>query len=382
MRAMAEVDEKILPDTVVLPSRTIVRPGAVEGLADECLAFGERGILVHGRSLERNGVLERILGASPDTLGLKAWRHPGGEPTLAQLDDLLRTARGREAEWIAAVGGGSVLDIAKACAGLLHASLSPVAYHNGAEIETSRVPFVAVPTTGGTGSEATIVSVLTDEEKEVKKSIRHFSFMASLVILDPELTASCPGNVVACSGMDAFTQAVESFVSVHATWLSEEFSLKAMALIASGIEAVFDGERGDKAQDLLVGSYLAGLALSNAGLGIVHGLAHPLGIRYHAPHGLVCALCLPPALEFNRKAMGEKYLRMSCTIGADLFEKTRYFIKTLKIESPFAGQTVRDRQGIVLETLESGSTRANPRPVTEKDVEFLLEKIFYVDSRR
>ena len=373
---MSEVDEKILPDSLVLPPRTIVRAGAVEDLADECLAFGECGVLVHGRSLERGGVLNRILGASPDTLGLKAWRHPGGEPTLAQLDDLLSTARGRGAEWIAAVGGGSVLDIAKACAGLLHASLPALEYHNGAEIEASHVPFVAVPTTAGTGSEATIVSVLTDEEKEVKKSIRHFSFMASLVILDPELLSSCPGNLVACSGMDAFTQAVESFVSVHATWLSEEFSLKAMALIASSLEAVFGGRRGDKARDLLVGSYLAGLALSNARLGIVHGLAHPLGIRYHAPHGLVCALCLPAALEFNRESMGEKYVRMSRTIGADLLEKTRYFIKTFKIESPFAGQTVRDRQGIVRETLESGSTKANPRPIMEKDVEFLLDKIF------
>lgn len=366
---------KILPKELVLPPRTITKAGAVTDLLDECTSFGSRGILVHGQSLEHNGALERILSKRPDNLTVIVWRYAGGEPTLDQVEELLATARENHAEWIAGVGGGSVLDVAKACAGLMHASLPLLAYHDGTPIEPSEVPFIAVPTTAGTGSESTIVSVLTNAKTGVKKSIRHPSFMAHSVILDPDLLDSCPKNVIACSGLDAFTQAIESFVSTFATWFSEEISLKAIALISSSLEAVFCGEMKGNALHLMIGSYLAGIALSNARLGVVHGLAHPLGVRYQAPHGLVCAVCLPHAIEFNREAMGEKYGRMNTVIGGDPLTKTLHFLDIFGIESPFAGKPVHDREGIIEKTLASGSTAANPRPVTAKDVEYLLEKI-------
>ena len=129
-------------------------------------------------------------------------------------------------------------------------------------------------------------------------------------------------------------------------------------------------------RDLLEGSYLAGLALSHARLGVVHGLAHPLGHRYHAPHGLVCGVCLPVAVEFNREAMGEKYDRLSEVLGEDLLDGTRGLLNRLRLESPFHGKPIRDRQGIIEETLVSGSTAANPRPVNAADVNDMLDELF------
>lgn len=360
----------------MLPPRTLSASGAVQRLLPECAAFGGRGMLVHGRSLGESGELARILATTPPELVVRTWQHEGGEPSLDQLQALLAEARTNETTWIAAVGGGSVIDLAKACAGLLHAPLAPAAYHDGADIPASTVPFVAAPTTAGTGSEATIVSVLTHARTGVKKSIRHPSFIPRLVILDPALLSSCPASVIASAGMDAMTQAVESYSSVHATWISEQFARQGLAMIAGSLERAYNGGGGRAGADLLTGSYLAGLALSNARLGIVHGLAHPLGARYHAPHGLVCAVCLPHAVEFNRQAMGTKYEELSTAIGGDLLTETRRFLTALNVPSPFAGQPVKDQTGIVRETLASGSTAANPRPVTGPDVEFLLSRLF------
>ncbi|MDD4870788.1 MAG: iron-containing alcohol dehydrogenase [Kiritimatiellae bacterium] len=367
---------KMFPNELVLPPRTIFRKRAVVDLFKECAVFGKRGVLVHGRSFLASGAFQNIAETGMSDVAVKTWQHPGGEPTLHQLEVLLSEARAHHAEWIAGVGGGSVIDLAKACAGLLEATRPPVAYHDGAAISTSKIPFLVAPTTAGTGSEATVVCVLTNSETNVKKSFRHPSFMARLVILDPELLAGSPPEVIAHSGMDAFTQAIESYVSTGATWFSDQFSLKALSMIFSSIRAVFENSYSDKKDDLLAGSYLAGLALSNARLGIVHGLAHPLGARYHVPHGLACAVCLPHAIKFNHDAMGVKYTIMSETIGGDLFLETNRMIEDFNIRSPFAGQSILGEDRIIEETLASGSAAANPRKVTETDVEYLLKQIF------
>ncbi|MDI6774235.1 MAG: iron-containing alcohol dehydrogenase [Verrucomicrobiota bacterium] len=367
---------KTLPEELMLPARTIARPGAVTRLLPEAAAFGRRGLLVHGRSLHRSGAIRRVLDGAPRGLAVERWECPGGEPTLDQAEELLAFARSRQVEWVAAVGGGSVLDAAKACAGLLHATGPVLGYHDGKALPPSRTPFLAAPATAGTGSECTGVCVLTNAKTLVKKSFRHSSFMARVALLDAELLATCPPAVIAASGMDAFTQAIESYVSRGASWFSDAAALEGIARINGSLEAVFREAKGDPAQDLMTGSYLAGLALANARLGIAHGLAHPLGARRHVPHGLACAVCLPHAIEFNRAAMGEKYDRLSRAVGGDLLERTRSLIQSLGIESPFAGKPIERLEAVIEETLASGSTTANPRPVGRDDVLELLRRIF------
>ena len=367
---------KIMPDELLLPPRTIMRRGGVSGLLKDCSVFGARGILVHGKSVLVSGVVAKMMAAGVPGQAVKTWQHPGGEPDLLQLESLLAVARDHRAEWIAGVGGGSVIDLAKACAGLLAAPQPAVDYHNGASIPPSRIPLIVAPTTAGTGSEATIVCVLTNHETGVKRSFRHASFMARLVLLDPELLAGSPPPVIAHAGMDAFTQAVESYVSIGSTWFSDQFAIQGLSMIAASLEPVFADSRSEKAADLLMGSYLAGLSLSNARLGIVHGLAHPLGARFHVPHGLACAVCLPYAIEFNREAMGAKYGRLSEAVGGDLLAATNRLLRVFKIASPFAGKTIPDRAKVIEETLTSGSTAANPRKVTAADVDGLLDRMF------
>jgi len=369
-----------LPNSLTLPPDTRLGRGASQQLLALCDTFGDRGCLVCGQSQVRSGNLDRILGDVSSDVEARVWLHPGDEPTLDQLEDLLALVREHDARWVAAVGGGSVIDIAKAAAGLHHAPRSVVDYHDGAAIPASSTAFIAVPTTAGTGSEATTVSVLTNGDTGVKKSIRHPSFMARLVLLDPDLLATCPKDVLAASGMDAFTQAVESYCSNGATWLTDTLALKALELIHQGLLPAYSGD-GEAYPALLTGSYLAGIALTNAHLGLVHGLAHPLGARFHVPHGLVCAVCLPLVVDFNREAMGDKYARMSEVVGDDLLAHVRTMLDRMQIRNPFPGQELRDRETVIEETLASGSTKANPRTVTAEDAGRVLDAIFEMPAK-
>jgi alcohol dehydrogenase class IV len=287
------------------------------------------------------------------------------------------SARDFRAQFVIALGGGSVLDLGKACAGLLGTMAALEDIHDGrAPIKTNGIPWCGVPTTAGTGSEATQVSVLTSGRSGVKKGLRAPHMQASLVVLDPGLLAGSPKHVMAHAGLDALTQAVESFVSRGATRLTEELALLGLQLVSSNLKEVTRDPGSSMAEPLLMGSFLTGVAFSSSRLGVVHGLAHPLGSRYHLPHGLVCGVCLPAAIRFNRQSMGEKYEIMSEACGADLQEMSEGLLQTLEVSNPFAGQPIADREAMIEEVLSSGSTRHNPRTVTARDAEELLEEVF------
>ncbi len=351
-------------------------------LFQECRRFGLRGLVVHGAALEHQGGLSALLAKSPDDMVIQTLRHQGDEPTLQQVAALIQMAQAHQAHWIAGIGGGSIMDLAKAAAALAGAPHPPAYYHDGGPIPETGLTFIAIPTTAGTGAEATLNSVLTNEISGTKKSIRAAGMMARIVILDPDLLASCPKAVIAASGMDALTQAIEAYTSRHATWLSDALALEATTLIATHLEPVYQNAASPDAEPLLVGSYLAGVALSFARLGVVHGMAHPLGSLYHLPHGVVCAACLPYAIELNRAAYASKYDTLSSVLNGDLLESILTLKKRLQMTSPFRARPLREADLIIRETLASGSTLANPKLITRTDVEWMLERIFSDDSTR
>ncbi len=366
----------VLPDILIVPERTLAGAGMAARLAPECARFGRRGLLAHGRSLKARGLLAAILAAAPPGMQVASWEHAGGEPTLDDLDRLLAAVRGHGAEWVAGVGGGSVLDLAKAAAGLSRARGPVAAYHDGAPIEAPGVPFAAVPTTAGTGSEATVNAVLTNAATHRKKSIRADALMPRLVILDPDLLKGCPPAVIAQSGMDALTQAIEAYTSRHAVWWSDVLALKAIDLIQAHLEAFFRDADPVAPGRVLTGSHLAGRAFAVARLGVVHGLAHPLGVRFHAPHGLVCAVCLPHALALNRDAIGAKHGVLERVFGGEPAAATAALAERLGLRSPFRGQALADRAAVIEETVGAWSTKANPKPIAPADVAWLLDRLF------
>jgi alcohol dehydrogenase class IV len=365
------------PQEVLLPQKTIFRKGAASReLAEEALEFGSRGLLVHGSSLERNGSKGKILRQFPSSSTVECFCRRGGEPTLDEISAVIKKAKAIEAKWIIGMGGGSALDLAKASAGLFHATREPAFYQEGGALKERGIPFIAVPTTAGTGSEATPNSVIINREKKAKLSIRDKSFLARKVILDIELLRGLPSSVMSCAAMDALVQGYESFISKNATWFSENLALKAIGLINENILPACESSADEHLAALLIGSYFAGIALASSRLGVIHGIAHPLGALYDVPHGLICSVCLIPSIKLNRSAMGEKYDSMSGLVGMDFSERVEALLAALEIVSPFRGMEVTEKEKIIRETLDSGSTAANPKKVSREDVEYLLNEVF------
>jgi alcohol dehydrogenase class IV len=364
------------PSKLLLPRKTIFAEGSSLKIAEEVLFFGKRGLLVHGGSLRKNKNKERILEQFPPPAKVETFCRQKGEPTLSEIAGVIQQARAIEAEWIAGVGGGSVLDLAKAAAGLYNATERPQYYQEGGRLKERGVPFVAVPTTCGTGSEVTINSVIINEEKRIKRSLRDESFLARTVILDVGLLAGIPTEVLSYAAMDCLIQAYESFISKNATWLSETLAAKAIKLVNDNVLAARQAAEKTSLSSLLLASYLCGIALSVSRLGVIHGIAHPLGVLYNAPHGLVCSVCFIPSIKLNLQAIGRKYERLSALVGMDFLERVQVLLDSLAIQSPFKGEAVVDEENIIEETLNSGSTAANPKPIVREDVEFILQSIF------
>lgn len=364
-----------MPGISLFPGKVLSSSGALGQLPSEARAFGSRGVVVYGRALGQSGGLLARLAKAPG-MEMLMHAHAGGEPTLAEAERLLALARAHRADWIAGVGGGSVMDLAKSAAGLFNAAMPLSAYHDGAALEKPGIPFLAAPTTAGTGSEATPNAVLTNTVTGRKKSIRDASLVARVALLDPDLAALCPRPVIAHSGMDAITQAVEAFTSRKATSLSDALCREGLRLLAGNLESFHAVPEGGAAGAMLCGSFMAGLGLAMARLGLVHGIAHPLGARFGVPHGHVCAVALPLALELNRPAIGAKYETLGSAVGCDIIEFVEGLIRRLGIKQPFRGKPIRDREAIVRETLASGSTAANPKSVERADVEWMLDRLF------
>jgi len=289
--------------------------GAFDDIASVLTGYGSRVLLVTGRrSLQDSPRWPRLLDALAEA-GLQ-WRQVtvDGEPSPELVDQAVQAHRDATIDVVAGIGGGSVLDAAKAIAGLLRSGSSVLDHLEGVgrglPYKGPAVPFVAVPTTAGTGSEATKNAVLSRRGAGgFKKSFRDNRLVAQVAIVDPSLLDGCPKDLIAANGMDAFTQLLESYVSLRASPFTD-------ALASSGMQAFRDGlwqawtvddplaQRGY--QRLAYASLCSGITLAQAGLGSVHGLASPLGAYFPIGHGVVCGTLVAAATRVNIRALRER----------------------------------------------------------------------------
>lgn len=366
--------------TFRMPGSFVFGVGALESLGEATRPLGARAVVVTGRSaLAEAGITGRAVDALREAgIETAVFDEVEPEPDVTTVDRCREVLRQRGAEVAVGLGGGSAMDVAKVAAGLVREDRPTRAFHEGAEIARPGIPNVAVPSTSGTGSEMTNNGVISDRAKGYKASIRDASLVPAVALVDPQITRSCPPQVTAMSGVDALVQAIESYLSRHATPMTEAIALRAAEELAKALPAVVT-----RGQDLELrtaaawGSAMAGLALSNARLGVVHGMAHPIGVRYHVPHGLVCGVLLPAALAFNRPAAPHKFETLHGLLGGDPVGYAQALLVAcgLPLRLTEYGLARADFAAIADETLESGSTKANPRDVTGDDVVGLLEQV-------
>ena len=290
--------------------------------------FGTHVLVVTGsRSLRSTPHWQRL------TQGLAAagiqWREfrVEGEPSPQLIDAAVTAHQAGGIQAVLGIGGGSVLDAAKAIAGLLPRGNSVMDYLEGVGPELPyhgpSLPFIAVPTTAGTGSEATKNAVLSVHGKNgFKKSFRHELLVPRYAVLDPDLLASCPPDLIAANGMDALTQLLESYVSSRANPFSDALALSGLEIVRDGLLPWYLQEEGaaEGRAAMAYGALLSGITLAQVGLGSVHGLASPLGAYFPIPHGVVCGTLVAAATEINiialrRRAPNHPALEKYATAG-------------------------------------------------------------------
>lgn len=293
--------------------RIIFSRGSIKQLPDLCLQYGQYILLVTGaKSFAASEAYQQLM-ASFDEVGINVLKCAvPGEPSPQLVDSIVQQYQNQHIDVVLGVGGGSALDAAKAIAGLLKVKTSVMDYLEGVGPELAytgpSVPFIAVPTTAGTGSEATKNAVLSKQGIDgFKKSFRDDKLVAEYAVIDPALLGTCPQSVVAANGMDALTQLIEAYVSTNSNVMTDALVISGLNAVRDGLLALYEDVGNADAQDKMAyASLMSGICLAQTGLGSVHGLASPLGAFYPIPHGVVCGTLVSEATDMNIQLMLER----------------------------------------------------------------------------
>lgn len=392
----------VLPDFAVarLPEIHFGR-GRIDTLSELIQRFGQRVLVLTGQKAFVNmphwGRLTRVL----DDLGVTwSWEQVSGEPSPQLVDRIVAHYRDSDIEVVVGIGGGSVLDAAKAIAGMLRRGNSVMDHLEGVgrglPYTGPAVPLIAVPTTAGTGSEATKNAVLSQQGADgFKKSFRDNQLVADVALVDPDLLASCPKSLIAANGMDAFTQLLESYVSTRASAFTDALAWDGINAFHRGFWAAWEPEHPDAAagySQLAYASLTSGITLAQAGLGSVHGLASPLGAFFPIPHGVVCGTLLAEATAVNIQALRARapgspalarYARVGRLLAGDatltdqnagdaLVTTLRNWVEQLALPRLGEFGMTSDDLDRVCANARGGSMKTNPLVVTDEELQTIL----------
>lgn len=309
-----------MANRMILNETSYFGAGSVSAIIDEVKkrAF-KKALVVTDPDLIKFNVAQNVTGLlDKAALAYEIFSDVKANPTVAVVKAGVEAFKKSGADYIIAIGGGSSMDTAKAIGIIINnPEFSDVTSLEGVA-DTSRpsVPIIAVPTTAGTAAEVTINYVITDEEKKRKFVCVDPHDIPIVAVIDSSMMSSMPKGLTASTGMDALTHAIEGYTTKGAWELTDMMHLKAIEVIGRSLRAACENDPKGR-EDMALGQYIAGMGFSNVGLGVVHGMAHPLGAFYDTPHGIANAVILPYVMEYNAPCTGEKFKYIAEAMGVD-----------------------------------------------------------------
>jgi alcohol dehydrogenase len=374
--------------------KIIAGAGSIEQIKDAVESFGAKNVVI----ITDKGVWETGLVKNPmailENAGVKVHviNDTPPEPSVAQVNAIFAAAKQFECQLIVGIGGGSSMDTAKLVSLLLTNGVELADLVKGkASITRRGVPTLMVPTTAGTGSEATPNAIVLVPEEELKVGIVSDKMVSDCVILDPEMTVGLPKHITANTGMDALCHAIECYISKKANPFSDTFALKAINLIARSIRVAYnDGKNLQAREDMLLGACYGGISIATSSTTAVHALSYPLGGKYHIPHGLSNAILLPDVMKFNLDVCEEKFRDIAIAMGLDIsgctvrqaaekmIENLYAMIEDMNVKCDLKEKGITEE--VLPELIEAAAkvTRLldnNPKLVTKEDMKEIYTKL-------
>ncbi len=300
-----------------LPGRTIMGDGALEQSENIIKSFGKKALIVSGKNVTKMGTVKII------TDCLEKWEidylifnEITGEPTEVMIEAGVKAYKEGECDFCIAVGGGSPLDSGKAIVAMTKLE-GEISDYMGQTMEGKFPPLVLIPTTAGTGSEATKFTVITDSKKDIKMLLKGEALLPDLAIIDAKFSLTAPKGVTAATGMDALTHAVEAYTSRKANPLTDTFALSSIKKIFRYLPLVYkNGEDNKAREEMAIAAYEAGVCINNSSVTIVHGMSRPIGALFHVPHGISNAMLIKECLSYVLDGSYERFGEIGRAIGA------------------------------------------------------------------
>lgn len=380
--------------TFQIPEKIVFGAGSIQTAGAEISKLGEKALVVTGRnSTKKSGALPLLEESLREaSIGYTIFDDVNPDPDVGTVERGREIALKEKCDVVVALGGGSAMDAAKAIAMLVTNAGSIADYEGAVPQKKSSLPFVAIPTTAGTGSEVTRYSVITDTERNIKMLLASPGMLPTVAILDPELTITMPSHITAATGFDALTHAIEAYISKKATPMSQMYSIEAITRICRSItEATYAAHNMKAREDMLFGQMCAGIANNNSSVALVHAMSRPMGAHYGIPHGLANAILLPAVMKYNAPSCSHLLAEIAEAMGirtAGLSIRERAYsvvdaIETLYNDSPLE-KSLREinipEKGLAVmahDAFVNGSTLNNPRmPESEEEVCELYKAVY------
>ena len=378
----------------IVPGQIITGSGALDMAEASIGQLGKKAMIVTDKVMIQLGNCEKVENALKNQgVDYTIYSEIVGEPPDVMIANGLKQYKEEGCDFLVALGGGSPIDSMKAIGSLVENGGS-ISDYMGKVIDVPMPPMVAIPTTAGTGSEATQFTIITDTEKDVKMLLKGKVLMPDLAVIDPQLTMTAPPKITAATGLDALCHAVEAYTSRKAQTLSDTFALSAVKRIFRYLAPAFHDGRNEEARiQMSVAALEAGIAFNNASVTLIHGMSRPIGALFHVAHGLSNAMLLKVCLTYALPGAYDRFAELGRAVGAASAEDSdqkaseKFLAATIalveELETPTLEQYGIDRDtffGVIEkmahDAMESGSPQNTKREITQADVEKMYKELW------